>query len=290
MKILVTGGAGFIGSYVIEELVKRKYEVFGADRSLLWKMPGATYHELDVTNQIRTDQLIEGIKPNLIIHLAGILGTSETWSHVRETTDSNILGAINVFEAAGKNKIDILTVDVGSRWLVPYTISKRCAAEFAFAYGNKYKVKAGVLRIFNVYGPRQGTKIIKIIPKFIEQALKNVNLEVWGDKNADLIYAKDVAVAFANAVENIDKIDQVQDLLIGSGDQISVLGVAKTIVSKIGTGKVVQMSHRIGEEKTNAGFMESKLAAELLNWQPSIKLNAGLEETILYYRKYFGYA
>lgn len=288
-KILVTGGAGFIGSYVVEELVKRGHEVIGADRSLTWKMPGATYYELDVTNQIRTSQLISELKPTLVIHLAGILGTSETWNHVRETVDSNIIGAINVFDAAASVKADILTVDVGSRWLVPYTISKRCAAEFAFAYGNRYKVKAGALRIFNVYGPRQGTKIIKIVPKFIENSLKNTDLEVWGNKNADLVHAKDVAVAFANAAENMSAIDQIDGVLIGSGEQMSVFDVAKTISNKIGRGNVVQMAPRIGEEKVDAGFMENTTAIDLLNWTPTIGLDEGLNETIEYYTKYFGY-
>lgn len=289
MNILITGGAGFIGSYVAEEIVKRGHKVLCADRSLLNRVNGCEYQELDVTNKKRVYDLINEFKPNLTIHLAGILGTSETWNHVTETVDSNIVGAINVYDAAASVKSDILTVDVGSRWLVPYTISKRCAAEFAFAYGNKYKIKAGVLRIFNVYGPRQGTKIIKIVPKFIEQALKNGTLEVWGNKNADLIHAKDVATAFANAADNMSAVDQVQDLLIGSGKILTVKDVASSICKKIGRGNIKDLAPRVGEEKIDAGYQESNKANQILNWNPVVDWDQGLDETIAYYRTVFGY-
>lgn len=289
-KILVTGGAGFIGSHVVDELVNQGHTVYAADRNLEWaKNSKAFYHPLDILNYTRVDQLFETIRPDVTIHLAGILGTSETWNHVQECVDSNITGAINVYEACAKYKSDILTVDVGSRWLAPYTISKRTGAEFAFAYGNKYGIKAAALRIFNVYGPRQGTKIIKIIPKFIENALKNVNLEVWGNKNADLIHVKDVARAFASAVNNLEKIDQNDNVFIGSGEVMTVGEVADLIVKKIGKGTVVHMKPRIGEEKADAGFMNNNVAFELLGWKPEIKLEDGLNECIEWYKKIFGY-
>ncbi len=288
--ILVTGGAGFIGSHVVDELVNQGHTVYAADRNLEWaKNSKAIYHPLDILNYTRVDQLFETIRPDVTIHLAGILGTSETWNHVQECVDSNITGAINVYEACAKYKSDILTVDVGSRWLAPYTISKRTGAEFAFAYGNKYGIKAGALRIFNVYGPRQGTKIIKIIPKFIENALKGVNLEVWGNKNADLVHVKDVARAFASAVNNLEKIDQNDNVFIGSGEIMTVGEVADLIVKKIGKGTVVHMKPRVGEEKAEAGFMNNNVAFELLGWKPEINLEDGLNECIEWYKKIFGY-
>jgi UDP-glucose 4-epimerase len=288
MKILVTGGSGFVGSHVVDELLKQNHAVISVDRSLNWKNNDATYHELDITNKVRTENLINELKPNLILHLAGILGTSETWNHIHETVDSNIHGAINVFQAAANVKADILTVDVGSRWLVPYTITKRCAAEFAFAFGNKYKVNAGALRIFNVYGPRQSNKIIKIVPRFIEKSLQDGKLEVWGNQSADLIHVEDVACAFANAVENMSKINQVDGVLIGC-EKMTVMQVAQTISNKIGKGKPVQMDSRIGEEKVEAGYMTNDLAKNLLNWEPKYKFEEKIDEVIEWYKKYLGY-
>lgn len=289
-RVLVTGGAGFIGSHVVEELVARGHEVISADRNMEWKVSDAVrYVPIDITNYVRVQRLFEEVRPDITIHLAGILGTSETWNHVHECVDSNIHGAINVYEGCASVRSEILTVDVGSRWLAPYTITKRTGAEFAFAYGNKYHLKAAALRIFNVYGPRQSTKIIKIIPKFIENALKNVNLEVWGNKNADLVHVRDVAKAFANAVERMDKIDQVDGVFVGSGEVVTVSQVAEEIVKRIGGGTVVQMSPRVGEEAADAGYMSNDSSAKLLDWAPTISFEQGIDEVIEWYRREFGY-
>lgn len=283
MKILVTGGSGFIGSHVVDELVNRGHDIYSVDRSMNWKNSKAKYFELDVTNKVRTEQLISEICPNLVIHLAGILGTSETWNHIHETIDSNIHGAVNVFQAACNVNSDILTVDVGSRWLVPYTISKRCAAELAFGFGNRYGVRVGALRIFNVYGPRQSNKIIKIVPRFIERALNDQEIEVWGDKNADLVHVEDVARAFANAAENMDAINGVDGVLIGA-EQMTVYQVAETIAKKIGRGKISKKPTRVGEEGIDSGAMVDDSAKRLLNWEPTIKFEDAIESVIEWYK------
>ena len=289
MKIAISGGSGFIGSYVVDELVSRNHEVISLDRSMNWKNDKARYLELDVTNKIRVENIINELKPDLVIHLAGILGTSETWDHVHETIDSNIHGAVNVFQAAANVKADILTVDVGSRWTSPYTVTKTCAAQLAFGFGKKYKIKVGILRIFNVYAERQSNKIIKIIPRFIERSLQDGIIEVWGNKNADLVHAKDVAIAFAQAAENIDKINQVEDIMIGSGEQKTVYETAQIISKKIGKGKVTQMETRLGEEGIDSGSMINNKAKELLGWEPKIKFEDAIGDVIDWYKKYLGY-
>jgi nucleoside-diphosphate-sugar epimerase len=197
----------------------------------------------------------------------------------------NIQGANNIYEACGKNQCNIITVDVGSRWLSPYTISKTCSAEFALGYANKYNVKCGLLRIFNVYGPRQSTKIIKIAPMFIYKSLKNEVLEVWGNKNLDLIYVSDVADAFCNSIKNIDKIDRRRDIYIGSGCQIMTSEFANMIINNIGQGSISIMKSRLGEENIDPGFMSNNCSQELLEWYPKVKLEDGINLTINYYKK-----
>jgi nucleoside-diphosphate-sugar epimerase len=283
MRVAVTGGGGFIGSYVVDSLVG-DHEVHVFDRKHTWKNAKASYHLMDMTKEYEVNEVFNSVKPDVCIHMAGILGTSETWNYPTDTINVNIIGSNHVYNACGVNKCNIITVDVGSRWLSPYTITKTCSAEFAQAYAQKYNIKCGILRIFNVYGPRQSTKIIKIVPAFINRSVRNETLEVWGDKNTDLVHAADVGRAFALAVDNIDKIDKRTDIFIGSGKVVKTSELASMIVEKIGSGNISHSSPRLGEEARDAGYMDSTAAKELLGWEPLIPISEGLDSTIQFYK------
>ena len=285
LKILVTGGSGFIGSYLVDALIKEGYKVYVLDIKKDFVNKDAEYHLIDITHKELVDIFFEQIKPNFCIHLAGILGTSETWDYPNETVRVNIQGANNIYDACGKNNCNIITVDVGSRWLSPYTISKTCSAEFALGYANKYNVKCGLLRIFNVYGPRQSTKIIKIAPMFIYKSLQNEVLEVWGNKDLDLIYVSDVAEAFSKSIKNIDKIDKRRDIYIGSGKQLLTSEFGEIIIKKCGKGSINIIKPRLGEENIDSGFMNNNISQVLLDWEPKINLDDGINMTIDYYIK-----
>lgn len=283
-KILVTGGCGFIGSHIVDELVSHGYSVHVLDINQQFLNEKAKYHNIDIENSNNVNQLFLDLNPDVCIHLAGILGTSETWDYPKETVNININGSNNVYDACGKNKSSIITVDVGSRWLSPYTITKSCSAEFALAYANKYNVKCGLLRIFNVYGPRQSTKIIKLCPAYVHKALLNEELEVWGNKNVDLIYVEDVAKAFVSAVENLDSINKRRDIYIGSGQTLLTKDFATKVIDKICSGNIKYCSERLGEENISSGFMNNDSAKKLLNWEPRVSLDVGLDITIQYYK------
>jgi UDP-glucose 4-epimerase len=285
LKILVTGGSGFIGSYLVDTLIKEGYKVYVLDIKKDFVNKDAEYHLIDITHKELVDIFFEQIKPNFCIHLAGILGTSETWDYPNETVRVNIQGANNIYDACGKNNCNIITVDVGSRWLSPYTISKTCSAEFALGYANKYNVKCGLLRIFNVYGPRQSTKIIKIAPMFIYKSLQNEVLEVWGNKDLDLIYVSDVAEAFSKSIKNIDKIDKRRDIYIGSGKQLLTSEFGEIIINKCGKGSINIIKPRLGEENIDSGFMNNNISQVLLEWEPKISLDDGINLTIDYYKQ-----
>jgi UDP-glucose 4-epimerase len=282
-KVLVTGGCGFIGSYVVESLVKRKYQVSVIDYVQTWTLPGVEYFKIDIRDRSALEKIINTLRPEVCIHLAGLLGTSETWDYVDQTVSVNIIGANNVYDLCGQIGCHLITVDVGSRWLSPYTISKTCSADFALAFANKHKVKCGLLRIFNVYGPRQSTKIIKVCPIFIYKALANDTLEIWGNKNTDLVHAYDVGEAFARAVSHLDQIDGRRDLYIGSGQQLTTAQFASMIIDRIGSGQLVHQKARLGEENIQSGHMDNDMAFKLLGWKPTIPLKQGLDQTISYY-------
>ena len=285
-RVLVTGGCGFIGSHIVDCLKEiAEYNVYVVDINLTWKIDDVKYFQVNINNREAVERVIKSIKPEVCLHLAGVLGTSETWDSMEETVNTNINGANNVYEICGQNKCDIITVDVGSKWMTPYTITKNCSADFAIALANKYGVKCGLLRIFNVYGPRQSTKIIKIAPMFIYKSLSNATLEVWGNKNTDLIYVTDVAKAFVLATINLDKIDKRRDIYIGSGKQITTYEFAKYVTDEISLGNVVMMKPRLGEENIDSGYMDNNVAFELLEWKPEVSLEDGLKRTIEFYKE-----
>ena len=120
---------------------------------------------------------------------------------------------------------------------------------------------------------------------FIYKSLKNEILEVWGNKNLDLIYVTDVADAFCNSIKNIDKIDKRRDIYIGSGKQLLTSEFAEMIIKKIGKGSINILKPRLGEENIESGFMNNNVSHRLLEWEPKINLEDGINFTIDYYKK-----
>jgi len=120
---------------------------------------------------------------------------------------------------------------------------------------------------------------------YIYNALTDRNLEVWGNKNLDLIYVNDVADAFVKSIKNIDLINKRRDIYIGSGKQLLTSEFANKIIEKIQKGNILYCKERLGEESIESGFMNNNLAFELLNWKPEITLDIGINNTIEYYKE-----
>ena len=281
MKILVTVVAGFIGNYVVDELIKREHNVYCTDYNhSKWVNDKAKYFPLDIENFTRVDALYNDIKPEVTIHLAGILGTSETWSHVHRTVDVNINGSINVYEACAKFKSGIITVDVGSRWLAPYTISKRAGAEYAFAYGNRYKIPVGVLRIFNVYGTGQSDEYAGVITKFIKNVKEGKPLKIFGDgmQTRDFISIYDVISIIANSLLKLEnKRGEIYN--IATGKTITISELANLILSLTGGKNKVEFVEPV-EGDIRFSKPSIKNAENEMNFNPKIKLKNGLQKFI----------
>jgi len=149
-----------------------------------------------------------------IIHLAAVLGTQETISNPRPSAEINILGSLNVFEAAVQYDLPVVYVGVGNHWMRnhgggSYTISKSCAEDFARMYHAHRGLKVTIVRPVNAYGPRQSvaapfgtSKVRKITPSFICRALSNSPIEVYGDGTqvSDMVHVTDVAKVMVKAL------------------------------------------------------------------------------------------
>lgn len=215
MKIGVTGSQGFIGGWVRRELLRRGHEVVVFDRYPRTRMAeGEAFFLGDIENANSVTELAAHVDG--IIHLAAVLGTQETIQNPRPSAATNIMGGLNVFEAAVQYGLPVVYAGVGNAWMRDhatgsYTISKTCVEDYGRMYNAYRDGKISVVRPVNAYGPGQSvakpygpSKVRKIMPSFTCRALTGTAIEVYGDGEqvSDCVYVGDVASAFVTALEH----------------------------------------------------------------------------------------
>ncbi len=196
MKILVTGGSGFIGSILIKKLISEGYKVNSLDakNSLKFKNKNLKFFKDSIMNEKTLDLATKNV--DLIIHLAASMGVQNTDQNYLDCLDINVLGTKKVLEVAKKNNVKrfIFTSSseiYGDQKKFPiyenfetknksvYAISKNAAEAYVKGFSQKYKLNYNIIRFFNVYGPGQNKNFV--ISKFINAASKNQNLNVYGN-------------------------------------------------------------------------------------------------------------
>jgi len=201
-KIAVTGGLGFIGAHVIDNLLEKDYEITVFDRhydekkftEYGWKNK-VDFRMGDLKDRDGVFELIRHC--DAVINLGGILGTQEMISNPLPAVEVNIIGAINVFDAIKQFKVRGFQVAVGNYYMNnPYSISKSTAERFALMYNTEHNTDIRILRMMNVYGERQlHTPIRKIFPNVVIPALLNKDITIYGsgEQVMDLVYVKNIA-------------------------------------------------------------------------------------------------
>jgi UDP-glucose 4-epimerase len=286
-KVLVIGGSGFIGLHFLQ-LLQEKSEfqpiVYDLKKPRYIQYSG-NYVKGDVLDFEAVSRAVEG--SDGIVDLAGVLGTSETFENIPKTAEVNILGALNVFEAARKLKKKVVYLSLTNNWLNPYTITKQAADRFAQMYSKELKVKIAILRGLNVYGEFQkylGVK--KIIPQFAVRALCGLPIEINGNgrQKVDLVDARDVAKAILLAVNNPRAYGRVFD--IGTGRAIEVNKVAKLVIKLAQSkSKIVHKSNRRGEPENSITVADVSSAKTVLGFSASSDLENSLKRTIDWYKE-----
>ena len=282
----MTGGSGFIGSYVCAELADRGYQPVILDRQGCRD----TRHETvlgDVRDRVGMESIVGSADG--VIHLAGQLGTQETVPHPYGPAETNVLGTLNVLDAAHRYGLPFVFISVGNWWMNnPYSITKNCAERLCLMFRKELQAKVSVVRALNAYGPGQKTAPVrKIIPTFINAALAGEPIRVYGDGEQimDMVHAKDVATVLVRALEDMpEKVVEA-----GTGRATTVNEIARLVLDEVcghGEGFIEHVPMRPGEEpgstvlanKTTLGWVG--LHAE---WDFT-KLEDGLRETVAYYR------
>lgn len=232
MKVLVTGGNGFIGQHVSDELDRRGHKLIYYDKP-----------QGDVLDQPRIEFACREFKANAIINLAGVLGTPELFGHETYAAKVNIIGAINVYDTAAKLDIPVVQIGTGHKGqLNPYAVTKACAEDLGIARAKWMGEKIAVVRAYHVYGPKQLpgppfglASVHKFFPTFACRALQKFSrlpLELCGGGSQliDPVYAADVAKILVDAIGG--PYGEVTEA--GCGKPVSVFQVATDIAMAAG--------------------------------------------------------
>jgi nucleoside-diphosphate-sugar epimerase len=297
---IVVFGAGFIGYHVIQELRSRDYwniTIFDRHERNKPHIHGVDFYLGDIRDKETVTEVIKDADG--VINLAGILGTQETIDDPHSSVDTNIHGALNIFDACRMNSMlhmpKAVHIIVGNHWMNnTYSITKTCSERFARMYNREHGTKIAVVRGLNVYGPWQKhMPVRKIIPSFIVQALRKEPIQIYGDGSQimDMIYASDAAGILVEALEwEHESYDTVFEA--GTGRRTTVLEIAQ-LVNKLTHNEagVTHLPMRPGEEENSIVLADTTTLAsmEYANTSNFVSLEEGITKTIKWHLEHRTY-
>src|SRR5690242_12269723 len=256
MRVLVTGGAGFIGSHVVDALLARGDDVAVLDDLASGRAgrldPQVALHKLSITDAPALTDVVTGLAPELICHLAAQIDVVASVAAPAQDEQVNVLGTVNVLEAARRAGARVVFASSGgalygrdapipSREDVlplpesPYGIAKYCAEQYIGLYNRLHGTRHSVLRFANVYGPRQDPAgEAGVITIFCASALAGRAPTIYGDgtQTRDYVYVGDAVQAFLTAGDS----GRPGTWNIGAGDEVSVLDLVDIIAGVAGKG------------------------------------------------------
>ena len=257
MKILVTGGAGFIGSYVVEKCIERGHEPIIFDHYNRQEEYPCPVILGDVRDEVAVTEAMAHV--DAWIHLAAVLGTQETIDNPRPAAQSNLMGGLNMLAAAKQYNLPGTYIGVGNHWMNnPYSITKTMIERFVSMYNKEHGTRVNIVRAMNAYGPRQrpvppwgDSKVRKITPSFVCRALTGENIEVYGNGRqiSDMCWVGDVAQALVVATEKAAEGNVFPEAVeVGPEHNKTVGEIAHLIVHLTGSdSQVVNLPMRPGE-------------------------------------------
>lgn len=232
MKILVTGGNGFIGTHIIESLGRAGHFSIVLGRRDVGEIPGGSVFALaDIRDYESVAESVS--KVDGVIHLAAMVGTERSIRMPEAFVETNVLGSINVFDACRFFKKPCVYASVGNVTDPNlYAISKFSAERLALMYNKEHGTKILVARIFNAYGEGQRIGVNdRLVPSAVSAALQGKPIRIFGDgcQVDDFIYVKDVARLIVSAIGN-DQLDPLKVWHVGTGKGSRVIDVVEIIL------------------------------------------------------------
>ncbi|MGD6934226.1 MAG: SDR family NAD(P)-dependent oxidoreductase [Candidatus Bathyarchaeia archaeon] len=305
LNVLVTGGAGFIGSHLVDRLVNSGYNVKVLDNLSTGNLSNIQSHidngkiefvEGDITNLEQVKACISGI--DAVFHLAAQISVPLSVKNPKFTYETNVNGTINMLSAlANKNpqgkfifisscavygEPQYLPVDEKhpTNPISPYAESKLLGEYYTLGFHQNKLLKTAALRFFNVYGVRQGLNDYSgVITKFIDRVKQNQPLTIYGDgtQTRDFVHISNIVDAIVACLENPNAEGQVFN--IGTGKALTIEDLAKSLISLSGASSTINHAPpREGDIKFS--YANISKAASLLNYMPTMQLSTGLQELL----------
>ncbi len=293
MRVLVTGGAGFIGSNLVDKLVEDNHQVVIIDNLSTGREehinPQAEFHKLDIRNLAEIKPLFEGI--DIVFHLAAQPRIQPSIIDPIESHSNNVVGTINVLLASrdakvkkfiysasssayGDQKILPLKEDMPTCPKSPYSLFKLIGEYYCKLFYELYGLSTVSLRYFNVYGPRQSCEgaYATVIGIFLRQVKAGEPRTMGGDgtQTRDFTHVRDIVNAITLVMKS-NKVGNGEVINIGSGKNYSVNEIARLI-----SDKIIYTPPRPAEVQDT--LADNSLAKKLLGWQPEVSIKEGIEE------------
>lgn len=307
-RVMVTGGAGFLGSHLCERLLKEGNDVLCVDnfysgtKDNIVHLIGNPHFELmrhDVTFPlyIEIDEIYNLACPASPVHYQ--------WDPV-QTTKTSVIGAINMLGLAKRTKAKILQASTSEVYGDPevhpqkedywghvnpigirscYDEGKRCAETLFFDYHRQHNLQIKVVRIFNTYGPRMHPNDGRVVSNFIVQALRGEDITIYGDgsQTRSFCYVDDLIEGFLRMMASPH--DITGPINIGNPREFSIKQLAETVLKMVGgTSRLILKP--LPQDDPKQRQPDITVARQVLDWEPQVELEAGLQKTIVYFREF----
>ena len=305
MKVLVTGGAGFIGSHIVDQLIEQDYQVVVIDNLATGRKenlnPQAKFYQEDICDKDKINKIFFQEKPDLVCHQAAHASVRESTEDPQYDAEVNILGSLNILQNCVAQKVKkVVFASTGgalygdtdtrptpenhpTKPVSPYGAAKLSIEQYLHYYREILQLPYVVLRYANVYGPRQNPHgEAGVVAIFSQKMIVGEQPVINGDgeQTRDYVNVKDVAEANLKALKS-DLNNETFN--IGTGQETSVNELFGQM-AKI-SGQSLEEKHgpaKTGEQKTSA--LDCQKIKEQLGWQPRVELEVGLKETIDWFK------
>ena len=298
MKIIVTGGAGFIGSHAVDHLINDGHKVLVIDNLSTGKLNNlnhkADFENIDITDS-RISDVIKAFDPNVISHFAAQTSVSISTNNPILDANSNIIGSMKVFDAMNETECrnfiyintggalygdpEYLPLDESHRInpISPYGLSKWTAERYLLMQKKPYQ-HVKTLRLSNVYGPRQDAfGEAGVVSIFSNKMLSGESVTIFGDgkQTRDFVYVEDVVEAFKQVIKK----DETFSVNISSGKTVSINELYE-LMSEICRNSISPNYESVRYGDLMHSVLSNKLASELFGWTPRVDLVEGIKRTL----------